>query len=762
MPRLFAPTPLPRPRLAARAGLWTAVAVFLGAALSRLLSFSGNTFSDLSFSLFWPPAGIGFALVWRYGLPGLWPLALGLGAWSLLSYHQEPLVAALAIVASCTGPAVGARVLRRLLRARPTAMPERRSGVRDLLAFYRVEVGIAAPLSALIGTLGFKLGGLFPASSALDVFLAYWLVDAIGGILFAPALLTLWQENIRPRQWLATLDRPTLAAAASIALALTLLAWNGANDYATALAYLYFPAIAACAMRREAATTGLTLIATAILILSAKAFATMDAQALRFAIFQTALVLLVAAAFGQILQAIAADRRAAYRKLARQAELDNVTDCLNERGFLTAMEHSRRERARRRDGRGLFILGVENLESAGHLVGLATIADFERELAARLRAEDDLSAVARLQPGVFAALLPFGSPAAVEEAFLRVEAGFRRGPLHLAGNGTALRLQPLRAGLYVPAQAQETLDEILIALREALSEAALKPDRRVLPEPVSRHQADTRRAHARRIEAVRAALGEGRIRLLAQPLVANRPLPSDAPPHHDFEVLVRVLDEGGNVIPMPEVIAALAQRPLALELDRAVIEAAFAHFAAHPEQLARVGKCALNLTGASLSDPDMLPFIRDRLRAHGLPTAPFAFEITESQAILNDQAASDLLLGLKALGCRIALDDFGTGLATYDYLKRFPVDYVKIDGAFVKDLESSPVDREIVASIVRVAHRLGVGTVAEFVHNAGVLHWVTDLEVGYSQGYALAPPRPLAELLAGPPVGLPTAPVAGA
>jgi EAL domain-containing protein (putative c-di-GMP-specific phosphodiesterase class I) len=181
-------------------------------------------------------------------------------------------------------------------------------------------------------------------------------------------------------------------------------------------------------------------------------------------------------------------------------------------------------------------------------------------------------------------------------------------------------------------------------------------------------------------------------------------------------------------------------------MDRGVIRSVFAWLCAHPRALAATWKCSINLSGLTMSDATIAGFIREQRALHGIPATSVVFEITESEAIRNPAAASRLVDELKAEGFGIALDDFGTGLATFEYLKRFPIDYLKIDGSFIRQLSTSPIDEEIVLSTVRIARRLNVKTVAEHVHNQEVLDRLTALGVEHLQGDLIGVPRPIAAM----------------
>ena len=253
---------------------------------------------------------------------------------------------------------------------------------------------------------------------------------------------------------------------------------------------------------------------------------------------------------------------------------------------------------------------------------------------------------------------------------------------------------------------------------------------------------DARRAHQKKIEHIRDAIRNDRIELYAQPLI-DPEAPSQM---RSYEVLTRLRDKDGQLIRPPEFLTLASQAQMSVPLDRGVIRLAFEWLAANPEALALTWKCSINLAGATMSDDTIADFIREQRANNAIPAAKVVFEITESEAIRNPAAASRLVDDLKAQGFGIALDDFGTGLATFEYLKRFPLDYLKIDGSFVRNLMTNPIDEEIILSTVRVAKRLKLRTIAEHVHNAAIYERLTDLGVSYLQGDFFGKAMPLAEM----------------
>jgi EAL domain-containing protein (putative c-di-GMP-specific phosphodiesterase class I) len=247
---------------------------------------------------------------------------------------------------------------------------------------------------------------------------------------------------------------------------------------------------------------------------------------------------------------------------------------------------------------------------------------------------------------------------------------------------------------------------------------------------------------AEQAERIRQVIQRKQLVLFAQPIVANVDPESMK---HKYEILIRLRDDNGEIVP-PDLWMPIAMRAGMMQgLDMAVMEQTFEWFAAHPAALAALSHCAINLSGPTVASPVIAQRIAEGLALHKLPAHKFTFEITESQAIANPAQATDTIRAIRNCGCRVAIDDFGTGVATFDYLKRFDVDYIKIDGAFIKSLLHDPVDRVIVESIVKVAHQMNVRTVAEFVSSMELYGAVTALGVDESQGYAFGKPKALHE-----------------
>jgi EAL domain-containing protein (putative c-di-GMP-specific phosphodiesterase class I) len=284
------------------------------------------------------------------------------------------------------------------------------------------------------------------------------------------------------------------------------------------------------------------------------------------------------------------------------------------------------------------------------------------------------------------------------------------------------------------------IEVVMACLRHA--EQAAQDSREGVIHRVNQASAHALKLEAEQAEHIRQIIQRQQLVLYAQPIVANQH-PEAMP--HKYEILVRLHDAQGNCVPPSRFLPVAMRAGLMQWLDMAVMEQTFAWFAAHPQALAQLNHCAINLSGPTVANPVVAQRIQQGLQQHQLPPEKFTFEITESQAIANPAQATETIRAIRSCGCRVAIDDFGTGVATFDYLKRFDVDYIKIDGAFIQSLLNDPVDRVIVESIVKVAHQLQVRTVAEFVATADLHTAVTALGVDESQGFAFGAPRPLHE-----------------
>lgn len=245
------------------------------------------------------------------------------------------------------------------------------------------------------------------------------------------------------------------------------------------------------------------------------------------------------------------------------------------------------------------------------------------------------------------------------------------------------------------------------------------------------------------------ALEENRFRLYYQSIVPSRETSSLAT---HYEILLRLVDEQGNLVSPMAFIPAAERYNLMPAIDRWVIRTLFTSLGQHYQKNRNLGDLledgcdclyAINLSGTSLNDEQFIDFVREQLALHQVPPQVICFEITETVAIANLRQAAQFMRSLKQVGCRFALDDFGSGMSSFAYLKNLPVDYLKIDGGFVRQIVDEPTDLAMVEAINHIGHVMGLQTIAEFVENEAILEKIAAIRVDYAQGYGISKPRPL-------------------
>jgi diguanylate cyclase (GGDEF)-like protein/PAS domain S-box-containing protein len=246
------------------------------------------------------------------------------------------------------------------------------------------------------------------------------------------------------------------------------------------------------------------------------------------------------------------------------------------------------------------------------------------------------------------------------------------------------------------------------------------------------------------VSTITQALSSGRFRLYAQPIM---PLAGSGQGRTHYEILVRMIDERGKPIEPELFIPAAEQYILMPAVDRWVIRQLFA---LQGEQLRAWHRkypdeflYAINLSGTSLNNEHFLPYLKREMEIRRIPPASICFELTETAALRSLGDARSMMQQLAELGCSFALDDFGSGLASYSYLRELPVKYLKIDGSFVRDMNSNPVNYAMVSSINQIAHVLEMKTIAEWAEDHSTINQLRALNVDYVQGYAIGTPLPM-------------------
>ncbi len=685
--------------------------------------------------LFWPAAGVGYAVALRYGLRwvGIVPVSL------LLYYLVAPGVPTLFAAYVMAGNTL-ATWLAAWLVFRLDAMHLRvRDGVTILYGGLLLSV-----VSASVGTLGLLHAGLMPRSEFITGAVAWALSDLLGITVVAPTLLLATAERLQgysgsPRHDTSPLhERITWSGLALLSIvALLAVAQLGSRNYQMGLVSLPLMLLLWSALRFStlwtAVATGVCVFTlTALMGLGLLGFVSpdnpLDAVVLLLGLILIAVIPLLLAMAGL-------EQRTTAEALYRQATRDVLTGLLNR----TAFERNVREALLLPEREFcLLYVDLDNFklvnDSASHAAGDQLIA----AIASVLRASCSRgSLLARTGGDEFAVLVPGGKNAATVLA--------RRILGEIEGQRTPWQQQVLAVTAsigIVEADARDLDFDRLLSHADAACYAAkeLGGNRFYLADPDS-DEARSRTATMRAALRVRQALEQGQFALYCQPVFALHEDAADGLRH--YEVLVRWRDAQGGLHPPAELIAAAERFRLAPRLDRSVIDTALGWLERHPDAAAQTGVCGLNISGASLMDDEFADWLALRLKHGAVPASRLCFEITETSVVRDRDRAQRFIARMRTLGCRFALDDFGAGFCSFSYLHDLDVDFLKIDGSFVRDLDDSGLAQAVVRSIADIGHVLGKATVAEQVETESQRERMRLMGVDYAQGYLFGRPQPI-------------------
>jgi len=236
------------------------------------------------------------------------------------------------------------------------------------------------------------------------------------------------------------------------------------------------------------------------------------------------------------------------------------------------------------------------------------------------------------------------------------------------------------------------------------------------------------------------ALEKDEFKLFIQPIT---PLRASDETNEHYEVLIRLLDKNRQIIPPMAFLPAAERYGVMLKIDRWVIQNLFQIYAKLRNTQGKSYSFSINLSGTTLNDKTFLSFIEEQFKEFEIPYKDICFEVTETETISNMDVAIRFINHVREWGCKTSLDDFGSGLSSFSYLQTIPVDYLKIDGAFVNDIDTNEINRAMVKSINEVGHIMGMQTICEYVENESVKNILVDMGVDYAQGYYYSKPKPV-------------------
>jgi diguanylate cyclase (GGDEF)-like protein/PAS domain S-box-containing protein len=429
------------------------------------------------------------------------------------------------------------------------------------------------------------------------------------------------------------------------------------------------------------------------------------------------------------------EARELNRRLSYHASHDVLTGLVNRREFENRMERALKSAKAQETSYALCCLDLDQFkivnDTCGHSAGDALLGQVGALLKSKVRWRDTL---ARLGGDEFGILL---ESCTLDEA-MRTAESLREAVRNFKFTWEE-RTFRLGASIgVVPISAENADVASVLSAADSACHAAKEAGRnRVHSFEENDLDLMRRRREMQWAARINTALEEGRFELFRQTIL---PLQEPEVGAH-YEILLRMRDEAGKIVSPDNFIAAAERYGIMPQIDRWVIENALRWLVSEADERARLAMCSINLSGQSLGDDKFLPFVIDQFHRSGLDAGKICFEITETAAIASFSQANRFIQALKELGCKFALDDFGSGLSSFGYLKHFPVDFLKIDGSFVKEILHDPIDREMVRSINEIGHLTGKRTIAEFAENAGIINMLRTLGVDYAQGYGVSQPQ---------------------
>lgn len=373
--------------------------------------------------------------------------------------------------------------------------------------------------------------------------------------------------------------------------------------------------------------------------------------------------------------------------------------------------------------------------SCGHLAGDELLRQFSMLLKTNLSRRDT---IARLDGDAFGILLQYCNMAQAERLFTVIQDAVNEFRFNWDGRSHAMTVSI--GALLVNNDIEEV--ELIQNYAESSCRSAKESGRNNIH--IYSHGDDVLSKHieeAQWVEKINRALEEDRFFLYYQPIVSLQPNVNEK----HYELLIRMKDEEGQLVPPGLFLPAAEHYDLSVKIDHWVIQTALSWLEAYSDIIGDNVSWGINLSGQSLANTKLKEFVLDQFSRKEVLHNKVYFEVTETAAIANLDTAIQFIEALKKEGCKFALDDFGSGLSSFAYLKNLPVDYIKIDGVFVKNILEDKIDLAMVDAIKDIAKAMGKRTIAEFVENKEIMSCLSGLGIDFAQGYGISKPLPLSE-----------------
>ena len=424
------------------------------------------------------------------------------------------------------------------------------------------------------------------------------------------------------------------------------------------------------------------------------------------------------------------------RQLSWQASHDSLTGLANRLEFENKLSRLLQSAQQNNKEHILLFMDLDQFklinDTCGHIAGDELLRQLSRTLETKVRESDTLARLGGDEFGILLESCPMDHALQIAESIRELIATFK-----FAWEGKSFEIGVSIGAVPINAQSDTAIE--IMGLADTACYKAKNEGRNQIQVIQSQEQLSSSRGQTQSLISATQALAENRFRLFRQRIA---PTATNHNGHSHYEILIRMLGEQNSIIPPGAFIPAAERYNMMPKIDRWVIHNTFQWLAAHPTQPGENNTTySLNLSGQSLADDRFLDYVIEQINHFHISTDTIGFEITETSAIANLSKAMRFISTLKGLGCKFSLDDFGSGLSSYSYLKNLHVDYLKIDGSFVKNMVQDKVDFAMVDSINRIGHVMGIQTVAEFVENDEIYQKLGELGVDYAQGYAIHKPE---------------------
>ncbi|GHD12658.1 hypothetical protein GCM10007052_13920 [Halioglobus japonicus] len=436
----------------------------------------------------------------------------------------------------------------------------------------------------------------------------------------------------------------------------------------------------------------------------------------------------------------------AQKTLSFARNHDSLTQLVNRDTFVNQLERALNHARRKQTQHALLYINVDQFDLVNQVYdqvsGDQVLLEFSK-LLAQLHGKKCSSA--RLEGDEFALLLLDRSAEQAAQLGEKIRSDIEQASLDIEGEKVSFTVSIGVAPILEHSQAAA---ELLESARVAMHHAKEQGRNRVEMYHEDQAQATTyQNEKDRSREDLEQALATDRFVLRAQPIVQSA-VDGDTPQRRHYELLLALRNKDGSITSPEEFIQSAEQYGFMTLVDRWVIREAFSWISQLMDDQKEVPHLAINLSGVSVTDDDFMEYLLEQISEFGVGTSLICFEITETGTISNLVKAADFVQAFRNIGCKFSIDDFGTGLASHNYLRELPVDYVKIDGTFISNIHHSRADYAMARSINDLAHFLGQETIAESVENDEIIAKLKEIGVDYLQGWGVGKPKPLSEITA--------------